>query len=85
LTNLNSQDVFLVKYSSDTSATLSFFKHFGGKDQDEPTDMDIWGSTIYIVGHTISAILSTNTFDIFVVSVNKNDGSTNWVRRLGTS
>jgi hypothetical protein len=47
--------------------------------------MEIFGTTIFVLGHSISAILSTGTYDIIIVSVNKNNGATNWVRRVGTS
>lgn len=39
---------------------------------------------MYILGFSISAVLTTTSFDIFVISCDKNSGTINWIRRLGT-
>lgn len=73
-----------MRYPYDGSS-LDYFKHFGGKDQDFPTDIKVYGVNLYIIGYSISATLSTNTYDIIIISCTKSTAAINWIRRLGTS
>ena len=84
LTNSNSADVYLVKYSYD-GTSMSYFKHFGGKQPDVGTDMKLVGANIYILGYSISkGQLSQGNDDIFVISCKKSNADINWVKYIGT-
>ena len=78
-----SQNVVLIRFSQDGS-TISFFITFGGTSTDIAADMDFYGNNIYFCGYG-QELGGNPSVDAFVVSVVKSSGSTNWVRRLGSS
>lgn len=84
LTNGQSLDWYLLRYTLD-GKTLDYFYHFGGNNQDFATDLKVYGTNLYLMGYSISAGLSSGSFDIIIVSVTKLTVQVNWIRRLGTA
>lgn len=47
--------------------------------------MAIFGSNVYIIGSSQSSGLSNGFLDLFVLSVDKDTVTTNWVRYIGSA
>ena len=64
---------------------MTQISNFGGSNPDYGVDMTQFGSNLFIMGHSLSNILTNGFYDVFILSVTKSGFGVNWVKYLGTA